>query len=515
MNSIYEEFRVALHSIWKRRWLALLVAWGVSLIGWLVISTIPNRYESKASVFIQNQSLLPGKLGITDNERRDGIENITQTLTAADNLEKVVRRTDLAQLATSPRDFANLSIGLRKSIEVVAVQDNLFEISAESANGSLSNAQNAKLSRDIVQKLLDLFVEGNLAGDRVETAQALKYLDAQLAGREVELQAAEAKRVAFEQKYLGMLPGAGSPSQRLDAARAELGQIESSLMAASGGLNALNAQLASTPASTTTPSSTIGGSSGGGRAAAIEGQIAEGASRGWTESHPDMQALRRQLGSARAADRGSVTAGRVVPGVTTPNPMFATLRSMQAEKQASVAALSARKAQLQAEMGQYQVKQAQEPGIAAEQAAINRDYDVLKTKYDKLLADREEVRLRGSLQTDTNAVKLRVIEAPLLPTAPAAPNRPLLLALVLLGGLGAGAAAAFAMSQIKTSYATAGRLERASGLPVIGSVSEVTSSPQRAERRKKLRMFAGATMALFALFTILLVVEFAQRAMVA
>jgi polysaccharide biosynthesis transport protein len=46
-------------------------------------------------------------------------------------------------------------------------------------------------------------------------------------------------------------------------------------------------------------------------------------------------------------------------------------------------------------------------------------------------------------------------------------------------------------------------------------VSEVTSSPQRAERRKKLRMFAGATMALFALFTILLVVEFAQRAMVA
>jgi polysaccharide biosynthesis transport protein len=125
------------------------------------------------------------------------------------------------------------------------------------------------------------------------------------------------------------------------------------------------------------------------------------------------------------------------------------------------------------------------------------------------------VRLRGSLQTDTNAVKLRVIEPPFLPTAPAAPNRPLMLALVLLAALGTGAATAFALSQIKTSYATAGRLERASGLPVIGSVSEVTTSVQRAERRKKLRLFAGATVALFALFALLLTVEFVQRAMVA
>ncbi len=511
MNSLYEEFSVALHSVWKRRWLALLVAWGVALIGWLAVSSIPNRYESKASVFVQNQSLLPGKMGITENEQRDGIENITQTLTAADNLEKVVRRTDLAQLAATPRDIANLSAGLRKSIEVTAIQDNLFEITAESANTSLSNAQNAKLSRDIVQKLLDLFVEGNLAGDRVETAQALKYLDGQLATREKQLQEAEARRVAFEQKYLGMLPGAGSPSMRMDVARSELGQVESSLMAAQGGLNATNAQLASTPAATTTQGSFAGG---GGRAAQIEGQIAEGQARGWTDSHPDMLALRRQLGSARAADRAA-SGGRGSGGVTASNPVYATIRSMQAEKQAQVAALAARKAQLQAEMAQYTVKQAQEPGIAAEQQAINRDYDVLKTQYDKLLSDREEVRLRGSLQTDTNAVKLRVIEPPFLPTAPAAPNRPLLLALVLAAAIGAGVAAAFGMSQIRSTYTTAGRLERASGLPVIGSVSEVTTSPQRAERRKKLRMFAGATAALFALFALLLTVEFVQRAMVA
>lgn len=509
MNSIYEEIRVALHSVWKRRWLAIAVAWAVALIGWLVLSFIPNTYESKASIFIQSQTLLPGKLGITENERRSDIEGITQTLTAAENLEKVVRGTELATLAATPRDVANLAAGLRKKIQVTALQDNLYEITAEAGMGSLSNGQNAKLSRDIVQRLLDLFVEGNLSGDRVESAQALKYLDAQLATREKALQEAEARRVAFEQKYMGMLPGIGSPSQRMEAARAELGQVESNLMAAQGGLAALNAQLGSTPAAIAGAGGFAGG---GGRAPGIEAQIAEGQSRGWTESHPDMQALRRQLGSARAADRAG--GGRISAG-STPNPMYATLRSMQAEKQAGVAAFGARKAQLQTEMAQYQSRQFQEPGIAAEQQRVNRDYDVLKTQYDKLLADREEVRLRGSLASDTDSIRMRVIEPPSLPSAPLTPNRPLLLALILLAALGAGGGAAFAMSQIKTSYATAGRLERASGLPVIGSISEVTSSLQRADRRKRLRYFGGAAAGLFGLFALLMIVEFVQRAMVA
>ncbi len=37
MNGIYQEIRVALHMVWRRRWLALGIAWGVCLLGWLVI----------------------------------------------------------------------------------------------------------------------------------------------------------------------------------------------------------------------------------------------------------------------------------------------------------------------------------------------------------------------------------------------------------------------------------------------------------------------------------------------
>jgi polysaccharide biosynthesis transport protein len=512
MNSIYEEIRIALHGVWLRRWLALAVAWGVCLAGWLGISTIPNKYESKASVFVQTQSLLPDKLGITPAERKNDIDGITQTLMSADNLEKVVRGTDLVASGATPGEIANQIASLRKNIEIVAKQDNLFQISASAGYGGFSNAQNAKLAKDVVQKLLDLFVEGNLSGSRTETAQTLRFLDSQLSQREIQLQDAEAKRAAFEAKYIGLLPGVGSVSQRMEAARAELGQVDSGLMAAQGALAAVNGQMNSVPQSVSTPGG-FGGSASG-RVAAIEGQISEGLARGWTESHPDMASLRSQLARARTAAAAEMRGGRVVSS-GSPNPMYVTLRSMQAEKQAAVGALSARKAQLQAEMAQYQSKQVEEPGVAAEQQRLNRDYEVLKTQYDKLLADREEVKLRGSLQTDTNSISFRVIEPPTAPRAPQAPNRPLLLVLVLFAGAAAGVGAAFAVGQIRTTYATAGRLERASGMPVIGSISEVLNPMQRVAHRQKFKYFVGGSLALVSMFVLLLVIEFVQRGMVA
>src|SRR3954464_8562160 len=68
MDGLYEQLRIALHQVWKRRWLALAVAWGLCLVGWLVVALIPNRYESVAHVFVQAQSLLPTQVGITPQD---------------------------------------------------------------------------------------------------------------------------------------------------------------------------------------------------------------------------------------------------------------------------------------------------------------------------------------------------------------------------------------------------------------------------------------------------------------
>ena len=517
MTSITEEIRIALHGIWLRRWLALGVAWAICLLGWLVVSMIPNRYESKARVYVQLQSLLPDKVGMDNADRQQSIDRVRETLTSTISLKKVVLGTELKNQVSSEQDVLDQAESLRKSIKVIEQQDNLFEISASSSRSGLSNAANAKLSTAIVQKLINLFEEENLSGGRSETGESLRFLDTQIAAREKTLQAAEEKRAQFEQKYMGLLPGVGSVEQRMQAARSELNQVQSQLIMAQSSLSAMNGQMASTPATVNTPGVAMAGGGGAAHArlAAIEGQIADGQARGWTNNHPDMVALRGQAARARAAAAGESVGGGMSRGSSSPNPMYITLRSMQAEKQAAAAAASARKSQLESELAQISAKQTAEPGVAAEQARLNRDYDVLKTEYDKLLASREEVKLRGQVQNQTDAVKFRVIDPPANPRSPAAPNRPILLIGVLIAGLLGGLAAAFGRGKLNTTYATAQHLTHASGMSVIGTVSRVVTPAERDDEANKLKWFHGGLAALGGVFVLLLVIEFIERSMVA
>jgi polysaccharide chain length determinant protein (PEP-CTERM system associated) len=512
MNGLYDEIKVALHNVWKRRWLALLVAWGVCLLGWLIVAMMPNRYESQARVFVSMQSMLPDAVGVKQNERQRGVERVKRTLTSTVNLEKVVRGTELASRTSSNRQVTETANGLRESIKVIEQQENLFQITATTGFPGMSDSENAKLSRNIVQKMIDIFVEENLNGGRTEATQTLRFLDQQIAQKQVQLTEAENKRVQFETKYIGRLPGVGSNATRRESARMELNQVESNLVAAQSALSAINSQLASTAPTIVGPPSYIPGGPGGGvsRVAQLEAQMSEGMARGWTDSHPDMIALRGQLERARRVATPD-TGPRMQQGISSPNPVYTTLRMQLADRQAAVSALSARRGQLAAEVAQLGSGQFEEPGLAAEQQRLSKDYDVVKVQFDKLLADRENVRMQTTMQSSTDAVTFRVIDPPSQPRAPIAPDRNLMMTAVLVLGLLAGIGAAFAMSQVQTGFVTAQRLAKASGLQVIGSISEVLSPQARASAAKKLRMFFVATAGLAGVYALLLVVEMLRR----
>ncbi len=516
MNSLYDEVRVAIHSVWSRRWLALAVAWGLCVLGWLAIATIPNQYESRARLLVEINEILPDTQVGSGNNGRQQIDQIRQTLTSARNLEKVAATTGLVPAGASERDKQDAVLMLQDQIKVVPQQDNIFELVATVAVGSLSDAENAKLASGVLDSLITVFRDEQLRGGRVNAREGLKFLDGQIAEREKALREAEAKRSAFEAQNIGMIatPGGGSPALRLDTLRSELANIEAQLAAAQGALAAANGQLASTPATISMPGlNATGGGVARQQLAGATSELSSMRARGLTDAHPDVIALKSQIASlqSQAAREGSGGSG----AISSQNPAYASLVAMRAERQASVGALSSRRAQLQAEVSQITARRIEEPGIAAEYDRISGDYRVLKDQYDKLVAQREQVRLRGQVETETDAIRVDLIDPPTKPRTPVAPNRPLFLTMVLLAGIGAGLAAAFGLAQIHSSYPTAARLERASGLPVIGAVTEVVTVERHAERKQKLKWLAGGSAALVGLFLLLLVAEFVQRGMVA
>lgn len=505
MHAIFDELRAAIYSVWHRRWIALGVAWIVCLLGWFSVASVPNSYESKARIYVQLDDPLAEQIGVGVGDRRRDISRVRQTLTSAVNMEKVIRATRLGDNITSPKQMEGAVLGLGKIVKVESEQDNLFKISAVYANKSMSDADSARMVQDIVQKMIDLFREENLSGTRGEMGSQIEFMDKQLAERQKQLDEADRRRTQFEASHPELAQGGTSILQRIEAGRAEMRGIDADLAAAQSALAAINGQLAGTP-------QTLAGTSAGGAKGALaqaQGELSAMRSRGLTDNHPDVIALKNQISALRsaAASEGGASG--------QPNPAYTSLLSIRAERQANVQALQARRAVIEGEIARVTSQRIQNPEVAAEAQRVSRDYDVLKSQYDKLLQDREQLRLRGQVESEHSAIKFQVIDPPSTPRAPIAPNRPLLLFGVLVIGIGAGCAAAFAVGQLRSTFATTAKLERALGLPVLGAISQTLTDAGKALRRRRLRQFYAGSAALAAIFVLLLVSEAIQRRMVA
>ncbi|KLI64005.1 XrtA system polysaccharide chain length determinant [Aurantiacibacter marinus] len=510
MNHLLEEMRAGLWAVWNRRWLALGIAWGVCLLGWLVIALIPNTYESEARIFVQLDDVLAEQIGIGANARERDIDRIRQTLVSSVNLETVIRSTRIGDGVSSPGDMEAAIARLEKDIQVVSEGENIFEIAAQSGRGDLSDSENAQLANTIAQRMIDIFREENLGGARGEMSSSIEFLNEQLANREAELEAAEERRLAFEAQHPDLIGGAQNIATQMSATRAELRSVESDLAAAQAAAASLEGQLASTPRSITIP-----GTGGGGPQATLaqaEANLSAMRARGLTDEHPDVIAATRTVASlrerAQAAGGGSGAA-------SMPNPAYSSLQSMTGERQSNVMSLQSRAAALRAEIASINASQAREPGVAAEAQRISRDYEVLREQYDELLQDREELRLRGQVENERSAVQFEVVDPPTTPRVPAAPNRALLLFGVLILGLGAGVGTAFALSKLGSTFATAGQMERTFGLPVIGTITHTFTEAGRELRRQRFKYFAAGVGGLGVLFVVLMGVEIVQRSTMA
>ena len=87
----------SLNGLWRRRWLVIAVAWAAALIGWFAVWLIPDKYESRAQVFVQTETILEPVLnGFTarpDYSRR--VEAMRLQLLTRPNVEEIILRSGL------------------------------------------------------------------------------------------------------------------------------------------------------------------------------------------------------------------------------------------------------------------------------------------------------------------------------------------------------------------------------------------------------------------------------------
>ena len=224
--------------MWRYRWLALAVAWGIAIAGWFAVYSLPDQYRAEARVYIDTKSVLKPLLqGLAvDTSVMSKVDMMTQALLSRPNLQKVAHETDLDLRAKTAKQRESMLDLLKHKIYIRGDRDNVYTIAYTDRERSMSLR--------VVQTLLNNFVEDSLGANRVDTNVAQKFLDEQIHEYETRLTAAEQRLAQFKQANVGTMPGEGGDYYtRLQAALTKLQQIDSDLKVAEKRRSQLKKQL--------------------------------------------------------------------------------------------------------------------------------------------------------------------------------------------------------------------------------------------------------------------------------
>lgn len=501
MHEVMNQILAHARAMWRYRWLALAVAWAVSIAGWIHVAQLPDEYRASARVHIDTDSILrPLLRGLAvEANISQRIQLMTRTVLSQPNMEKLARMTDMHLQAASPEALERTIDRMRRRISISSEvrQPNLFTIAYTDPD--------PKQAHQVVQALLTILMESTLGESRQDSDTARRFLQDQIGEYERRLVEAEERLAEFRRDNVGMLPGdRGSYYQRLQAIENQIEETRLQLREAENRRRELDRQLSRERPST---QAAVGGSIWDSptrvdsRIEALQSNLDEMLLR-YTENHPDVIAMRKTLEDLEK-ERERELALRMealkdfqIGGDVGGNPVAQQIRMAISNIDAEIASLEVRLAEFESQQQGLRARVDTIPKIEAEMQRLDRDYNVNRAQYEELLRRRESAELSIVAEDQGEQVQFRIIDPARLPRSPSGPDRPMLYSASLLASFGVGLGLAFLLAQLRPVFADRRTLNTITGYPVLGTVSWIRDSAQRARARLELAGFGATSLAL-------------------
>ena len=499
MQELIEQLLAQLRGMWQRRWIGLGVAWLAAIIGAVFVYRLPDKYEASARVYVDTQSMLqPLMAGMAISpDPSQQVAILSRILLSRPNLEKIIRKSDLDTSAgRNAADMVDETVG---SLSINrAGGDNIYTIAFRYPDG--------RKARDVVQAALSTFIEQSLGRTRSGTDSARKFIDDQIKDYEGKLRESEARLQAFRLKYLGLLgtSGLGYVGQ-MTALTEQMKDTRIELRVAEQTRDSIRKQLEEQtqrgPAATTKRVAAIAVPELDNRINEQKRQLDE-LLRKYTDQHPDVVGTKRLLTQLLEDRKREIEvrakAAEDDPGnPLTGDPVAQQLKVALNDAEANVTTVRARLGEYEARHAQLRQSAQIMPKIDMELTQLDRDYGIQKRQYENLVGKRETASLTGKLE-DAGVAEFRIIDPPRVTPAPVAPNRLLLLGMVVAVSLFAGLATSWLVSQARPTFRDGRTLREVAQRPLLGMISILPTHSWRVMQRRAALLFAGGLSGLLA-----------------
>jgi polysaccharide chain length determinant protein (PEP-CTERM system associated) len=521
VNQVWDEVTGA----WRYRWHALATAAAIAAVGWMLVFSMPDRYEASASVFVDTRtSLKPALQGLTVEQDVDAELNfVRQSLLADPQLLRLAR--DGGVLPSFPLDA-------RRQEQLVADMGRRIDISVRSANGREDERNTAGTIYRIVYQdgvrarslrvvgiLVDTLVTQTVGGKREGSQNAQQFLETQIRDYEKRLRAAEDKLAAFKSRHIGLMPTEqGGYFAQLQKESQDAANVKTKLMEAESRKLTLTRQLhgdiaVAAAASAPPPSGATGAAPLDtlSRIEQAQAHLDELLLR-FTDKHPDVISAKETLEDLkrrRAAEIQSLRQGDAATAASSrvsSNPVYQSVQLALNQVDVDIADLNAELSQHESKVAELRRMLDTAPQVEAEFAQLNRDYDVNRAQYTALLGNLQKARL-GERADDAGSIRFEIVQPPTASLRPVWPRRPTYLLTVLFLAVASGAALAYGLSYLHPVISSASAITQAVGVPILGLVSVAFPEAARQARRRDILATSIAAGSLIVAFAVTLVLS--------
>lgn len=533
-----------LAAVRRRRGPATLVAVAVFLLATIITLLWPTKYESSATILIEQQEIPQDMVRSTITSFADQrIQIISQQVMTTANLLRIINEYNLYPRLVQTRAREVVIEEMRDDISMDMISAEVVDprsgrpTSATIAFTLAYRGSTPDQALKVTNELTSLFLQKNLESRTALASETSDFLSSEASRLNDEIRALEEELSKFKAENVDRLPELNQLNlSLLDRSERELKDVERQLRA----LVDRRIYLASEVARLSSNSElfTEAGEriySPRDRLKYLESQLATLESL-YSEKHPDVVRTRREISGLRSSldelvDDGVTRNDELMAlraeretlvgslseshpdvreldrkiaaaelrftdgdGLENTDPSYLQLKTQLVAVRAEEQSLEKLRDELKGRVVEYERKLAETPLIERDYIALQLDLDNARAKYREVKAREMEAVLAENMETDRKGERLTMIEPPLPPEQPASPDRPLLILGALVLAIGSGIGTIALMESTDTTIRGRALLEELVAMPAIGLIPYI--STQADQRRRRLRLLAGGTTAI-------------------
>jgi polysaccharide chain length determinant protein (PEP-CTERM system associated) len=426
-------------AILKRRWWTIAIpAVVLPIIATAITFVIPPQYVSQTLVLVEQQKVPDDYVkAVVSEDLTARLASMKEQILSRARLTPIIDRFNL--YGTSRMSMDDRIDATRKNIDIKPIHSEMARTGGLPGFFISFKASEARTAQLVCGEITSLFVNENLKSRAGYVEGTQEFLKGQLADAKRNLDDQDARLAAFQQKYVGRLPGEEAPNMnmltslntQLDAATQALSRMEQDKSYEQAML--AQQQAISVPVAS-------GGVAPQAQQNELQALLTEEAdlTKRYTDDYPDVVAVRRKIKNLQQEMAAAPPPAPMTTSSTPSRNDSLSVQQLRAQLRALEQGIQQKRhdqAMIQSQIRVYQDRISSSPLVQEEYKNVTRDYTTAQAFYDDLQKKMNASKMATDLEKRQQGEQFRVMDEPNLPDGPAFPKREMFAGAGLFAGL--------------------------------------------------------------------------------